>query len=237
VETRSVIEMYKEIDNGKREKFPVRTWSKETGIELLRYLIEEKLKWSRDDVVSNISPAVISEYHMASLLQLHGGSLFKALDAAYPGEYKPWELKRVSMGRNFWTLDKAIEATKWLIEEHLKWTHVDVCAKLNKDVFRDTSLGYILNRYFSGAPYKAVVAAYPNEYMPWELRNLPKSFWTRQTILEAVRWLVEEKVGLTFDEAYNFIDIDTFERNKLDKLLKFKFDNDPLKALEYAWRG
>ena len=51
-------------------------------------------------------------------------SPFHALNAAYPNQFKEWELKFVP--DKFWNKDTGIRATKWLIEERLKWTDDEI---------------------------------------------------------------------------------------------------------------
>lgn len=45
---------------------------------------------------------------------LYGNSAFEAINSAYPNRFKPWELN--STPKNYWTLERGIEASKWLVE-------------------------------------------------------------------------------------------------------------------------
>ena len=60
-------------------------------------------------------------------------SPFQALNAVYPNQFKEWELKFVP--NKFWNKDTGIRATKWLIEEKLKWNEDDIKEKICIKVF------------------------------------------------------------------------------------------------------
>lgn len=63
-------------------------WNDEKAISAIKWLIEEKLKWSYEQVVNNISVKVFADNGLDGLLRIHfKHSPLKALQLAYPGEY------------------------------------------------------------------------------------------------------------------------------------------------------
>lgn len=62
------------------------------------------------------------------LLNTNDKSAFKTLNSACPNKFKPWELKQVP--NSYWTLERGLEATKWPIEEKLKWSDDDISLSL-----------------------------------------------------------------------------------------------------------
>ncbi len=73
-------------------------------------------------------------------------SPFEALNAAYPNKFKEWELPNVP--RNFWNSEKnCITATKWLIEEKLKFDIKTAKEKLSKRHFKNNNLSGLYATY------------------------------------------------------------------------------------------
>ena len=145
-------------------------WTKETSIEAIKWLIEEKLKWSKDDVCNNLDITTFSNNNLTGPLSFFSNSVYKALCATYPKRYKAWELK--SVPQNYWNKKTAKAAVRWLIEKKLKWSHNEVCEKLNMYTFWNHNLRYCLETIYSGKVYNALNAAFPGEYEPWELKKI-----------------------------------------------------------------
>ena len=104
------------------------------------------------------------ENGLSGMLELvFNSSPYEAINGAYPGKYKPWQLTRVP--NSYWTLEKGIEATKWLIEEKLKWTDEEVAEKLRRKTFLDNKLSGMLVQVFNNSPYEAINSAYPGKYV------------------------------------------------------------------------
>ena len=38
------------------------------------------------------------------------------------------------------------------------------------------------------------VLIYPNKFKPWELKSAPNNYWNNETTLEAIKWMIEEKL-------------------------------------------
>ena len=120
----SPVEIYQLVLAGKIKKFPDRFWSEpdatENAVEILRYLLENILQWGTETIKKNYSEKLFTEYKLARMLNfLFNGSPFLALNTVYPNQFKEWELQHVPT--NFWNKETAIQATKWMIEEKLKW--------------------------------------------------------------------------------------------------------------------
>ena len=134
---------------------PKNFWNMETAKEATIWLIEEKLKWSDDDVRRNLSQNTFKENSLRGMLAiLFNESPYRAIENAYPGKFKPWELP--SVPKKFWNLETAKEATIWLIEEKLKWSDEDVKKKLTLNTFKENSLKSMLNYLFNIDPHQPV---------------------------------------------------------------------------------
>ena len=77
-------------------KVPDGYWTEETIKEGVRWLIEEKLHMSKEQVKEQFSTPFLHKYGFGSILQ--GRSVFEVLDLAYPGEFNAWDLSCIGKG-------------------------------------------------------------------------------------------------------------------------------------------
>ena len=160
----------------KGKQFPKDIWNYNSKYDnakvVTKTLIEKVLKWSDDEIKRKLSANIFIQNSLYGMLViLFNGSPYLAIENAYPGKFKPWELPCVS--NSFWNLKTAKEATIWLIEEKLKWNDDDIKEKLSANTFIKNSLTSIIS-LFNGSPYLAIENAYPGKFKPWELPSVPK---------------------------------------------------------------
>ena len=210
---------------------PKKNWNVKTAREATIWLIEEKLKWSDEDVRRNLSKNTFKENSLRGMLNLlFNGSPYLAIENAYPGKFKAWEFAKVP--KNFWNLKTASEATIWLIEEKLKWSDEDVRRNLSQNTFKENSLRGMLDVLFNGSPYLAIDNAYPGKFKPWELPSVPKKFWNLETAKEATIWLIEEKLKWSDEDVKEKLTLNTFKENSLKSMLNYLFNIDPHQPVE-----
>jgi hypothetical protein len=218
----SPVEIFKLVLTEKLEKFPNRFWSNsdaiENAVEILRYLFESILQWSSEDIKKNCSKSLFKEYKLQTMF--HGvfhGSPFRILNAAYPNQFKEWELKITP--NNFWNEETGIKATKWLIEEKLKWTGNDIKEKISGNVFIQNGLEGMLQIVYHDSVWQAINAAYPNQFKEWELKNTPRNFWNKETAIKATKWLIEDKLKWTEKDIKEKLNIKVFYNNGLSGMI------------------
>ena len=211
-------------------------WNMETAKEATIWLIEEKLKWSENDIKEKLSANIFIKNSLTGMLNvLFNGSAYLAINNAYPGKFKPWEVTRVS--KKFWNVETAKEATIWLIEEKLKWSDEDIKQKLSAKIFIQNSFTSILNDLFNGSPYLIIENAYPGKLKPWEWPSVPKKFWNLETAKEATIWLIEEKLKWSDEDVKQKLSRKIFRENSLNGMLGYLFGNSPYLAIENAYSG
>ena len=177
----------------KGKQFPKGVWNcnekYDNAKEVTKTLIEKVLKWGDDDIKEKISTRIFNENSLWGMLSiLFNGSPYLAIENAYPGKFKQWELPYVPV--SFWNMETAKEATIWLIEEKLKWSDEDIRKKLSQNIFKINSLDGMLTNLFNGSPYLAIENAYPGKFKALEFKNLPKPFWNLKTLKGAIIWLI-----------------------------------------------
>ena len=184
--------------------------------QAIKWMIEEKLKWDDEDIKNNLSLNTFKEYGLYSMIvKKYNYNIYKAIDATYPNRFKPWELYKLNRLR--WTKELFLEATKWMIEEKLKWNEEDIKNKLTIDIFKKYNIYGGLLKYYNGSTYYVVSELYPNIFKIWEFRRVPKHIWTKELFLEATKWMIEEKLKWNEEDIKNRLTIDIFKKYKLDE--------------------
>lgn len=233
------IEIYKLVLNGELKRFPKYFWkdiSENELRELLKYFFEEVLNWSKEDIKNNIDSYIFYKYKLGGGLfqSIFNGSVFDVVDFTYPGKIREWELKNTPL--KFWNLDKCIEVTKYILEKE-KWTEEDIRKKPIYEVFAKYGLTTIYLTFFEGNPYTLINTIYPGKFKPWEIPNTPRHYWSRETGIEAVRWMIEEKLKWTDEDIKNKYSLKVFKKFKLVAMLNKVFDCSPFKAINAAYPG
>ncbi len=155
----------------------------------------------RDPNVSRRLKAALRTWHLTAALGIgFGGDVASALDAAFPGQFRPWEI--VHLPRDTWR-DAALraDAVGWLLGK-LDITPAEVpqaiaAGRLTPDTFKDAGLDGVLR--IVGSVWRAVDDAMPGRYERWELGTVPKSHWrNRKNVRDAVLWAMNR---LDVDES------------------------------------
>lgn len=233
----TAIEVYKLVLDGTLLRFPPNFWTKNNAIKIAIYLIEDILKWSKEDIKNKFSINILKKYKLGGMAQiLFNCSMYQVIDTIYPNEYKPWEL---AMSPNkLWNKETGILATKWLIEEKLQWSDDDIKKKLCIQTFKDNSIGGMLSILYKGSPFIAINEAYPNKFKEWQLARVPVNYWTKENGIKAVKWMIQDY--LKWSEQYlldNVGKIDTalFDACGLSSMLTRAFNASSALAITSAY--
>ncbi|MET3209697.1 UNVERIFIED_CONTAM: hypothetical protein ABIC26_002644 [Paenibacillus sp. PvR008] len=148
-----LLSIYVDILDGKRKKFPDGTWNpveygKENLKSLLLYLFEERLVWTKQDVLQNFNKHFFVKWKLRGGTQkLFNDSPYDILRYVYPDwDIKPWELTRA--GNNTWTKKEDIkQAIRWLVFDKMKWNKEQICADFNLKVMEENGLIGALTKY------------------------------------------------------------------------------------------
>lgn len=239
--TMEAIEVYLLVLNQKKiKKFPDGFWqqpeAKANAEKCIRYLIEEILKWNEDDIKNKLSLATFHKNKLCGMMNaLFNDSPYLAIDSAYPGKFKPWQLKYSS--KNIINRDMAKKATKWLLEEELKWSDEEILNKLSNRVCKDYGMLGFITKIYNGSVFAMVNDAYPNRFKPWDLKVVPMSYWNEQTAVEALRYVIEEKLKLDEDELLKVYNFKFLKKHRLSGMCKQVYGKSPYAALNAAYPG
>ena len=95
------IDIYELLLQGRIPSFPSGFWAnrneeeaKDVAIKLLKYLIDEKLKFNKEDVKREVSKKFLTKYKLHTASKLFGRSAIRYIICAYPdASYKPCQFK------------------------------------------------------------------------------------------------------------------------------------------------
>jgi hypothetical protein len=164
---------YKKLLSGKIEKMPRGIWSNpENPRKVVRYLLEEKLGWSKEDIQKKFSGRVLKENKLRGLLKVvYDFRVYNVLQDVYPCEFLPWEIKEVPRG--YWDdIDNCRRATEWLLEDQLEWSKEDIKQKYSSSVFHQHGLPHLYRAGWRGDAWRAIEETYPGEFKREEMKNL-----------------------------------------------------------------
>lgn len=236
----AIEEIYQEILDGKRSRFPANTWKEDTDNELARrvikYLIETILKWDEEEIRKKWNTPLLVKYRLRGLLNhSYDNSPYKAIDHLYPGRFKEWEFGMAPL--NFWTKEKALKALKWTIEEKEQLSRETLLKLYGKKWLEQNKLASPLNIFWKGSPYSMLSDLYPGRFKEWEFAMTPNNFWTKERALEALRWTIEEKENLSSQQIIDFYNIKWLIANKLASACKLIWNDSPYRMINDLYPG
>lgn len=104
------IEIYELLLQGRISNFPSGFWAnrsvddaKDIAIKLLRYLIDEKLKLSKENVKKEVPKLFLTKYKLHIASKLFGRSAIRYIKYSYPEEgYQPWQFQHDKVPQSYW---------------------------------------------------------------------------------------------------------------------------------------
>lgn len=236
--TLSAVDVYKLVLEGKHLKvFPRGFWQRpeaeQNAIECVRFLIEDIKEIKEENICDVVNAKFFKQNKLGGMLMIvFKDSPFSVINSVYPNKFKPWN---INASHKFWTPETGIEATKWMIEEYLKWNDSDIKTKLSKHTFEEAKLKGMLSGLYNNSPYRAINEAYPDRFMPWEMSMAPIKFWTRENGAKATKWLIEDRLKWDSEKIKDELSLNTFIDNDLGGMMKSIYGSSPFKAINAAY--
>lgn len=194
---------------------PNKYWTEERGIYALKWTFEEKLHLKREDIVSLYSRDFMKEQNLYGMVQrCFDSDLYKAIDTIYPGEFMPWEF---NVGSGFWTKENATLSMKWLLEKMEKVPGWTIENNLSYKTLKDNGLQSLIELYELTDLLNEVRPGYKT----FQLKAYnPNGYWNWKTSKEALQWLIEDKLKITYDEALRLTH-NKLRENGMSGILKY----------------
>jgi len=231
----SAVEIYKMVLTRDLFRFPTGFWlrpdAEKNAIEVTKYLLENLLDLTDEQIKEIITNEFFRIHRLAGMLHIvFNHSTYKAINTVYPNKFKPWELKCVP--QSYWTSESGIQATKWLIEEKLKYSDEDIRNYLSTKTFSENGLCGMLQTLYSSSSFNAINLAYPYKFKPWELVSVPNKYWNVTTATEAIKWLVDDVLKLSPKEAIIKVNMTVIQKYGLTDVIYDYFEGSYIKALK-----
>ena len=211
-------------------------WNKNRGKEAVKWLIEDKLKLTDEQLKEQLSVELFVENNLYMMLvNCFDGSYLKAILETYPNKFQPWEFDRIVSG--YWDDDENCKkALNWMIKDKLKLSKKQLKEQLSINLFREVGLDRLLVCKFNSSPYKAINFLYPGEFKEWEFKNVPLGYWqSKENCIKAIKWLIEEKLKYSEEDVKNKLSVKSFSKYGLSGLLSNGLGGSYRKGLEWAY--
>lgn len=235
-----IISCYKNVYSGVERYFPANFLQHEGEHRarlLTRFLINEILQTTPEKVLRQKDEIFFIHHRLQNIYRYFNYSTNRVLRCAYPDHIQPWLNSRT--GETYWQNAAHRQlAVRWLVEQKagLSSDHL-FKNKISRKDFTANGLSYLYNRYYNSVS-RALKEAYPDK-RPWELGNVPLSYWTDETAAIAVRWLVE-KNGWRAEQLpalakQKQFTAKTFSSFGLASLIEMKFKKNLYQAVNLAY--
>ncbi len=111
----TIEDIYQEILDIKRNRFPPNTWKLDRNNEMARrvtsYLVTKILNWNKEEIKQNWNNNLIAKYRLRGVLKhKYDNSSYAMINDLYPNQFKEWEFRMTPL--NFWTKEKALQLLK-----------------------------------------------------------------------------------------------------------------------------
>ena len=225
------IEVWNLVRSGKLKVFPNNYLDKEICKILVRQLIINEEKMSREEIL-NIDQNFFSKHNLGGVRKFFESKIYKVLMYSFPElDIKPWELKKASPGiwkdiniRNDFV--KAIAK-----EENIDLNKIEDIQKFSAVMIQNHGGSKALT--YAGGLFKLIEPVIPSDIHEWQVFKVSK--WDKEKAVTAVKWLIESKLKWNHEEVYNNISASIFYKYDLGGMLSKFCNNSPLQALNLAY--
>lgn len=209
-------------------RIPQSYWcEKENRVDAIKWLIEEKLQWSLDDIKEKFSRKILLDYGLATLMTYYHSS-FDIINEIYPDIIHAWEIKQSSVSPKYWDVkENRIKAVRWLIKDKLKFSHNEIINILSLESFYENRLSTLICDYYNKSIPTAITEAFEDEFMPWEFGY---HRWNFNDAKKATKWLID-KLNREEGKLPSEINYYDFQKNKLRTVVDRFYGSSPKKAI------
>lgn len=230
----TIVDIYKEILEGKRKSFPMYTWTPENEgyvsfRRCMHYLVYDKLELDRESILRIDGPFFRKYKLRGAMSLLFSDKTFEALRYAFPEEnILMWEVKQVPTGT--WTQENSIRAIRWAIVKFIGKNREDILENVTHSFFKDKGLAGALLCFES--MYEVLHESFP------ELKFTPEEIKFRkgkEVRVSVIKKLLEIDLGWSLEEIEKNISWGTFHDNGLGSFFLTYYQGSVYRALEEAY--
>lgn len=225
------LEVYSLVRTGELKKFPNNYLDKETIKEIVRHVFLMELHLTREDIVNKVDHEFMMQYYMGGFRKIFDNKEVSLIKYCFPEmDIKSWEFCKVEP--KYWkNKENQKEFVLWVMEKE----NIDPSSK--EDLRRLTArtlINYGGSRLFKEEPdfYTILSVVIGSQFKEWEIMKV--RVWKKEKIIAAVKWLVEEKLQYTLEQACT-LKVSDFKRYNLDGMLQKGCNHSILYALNLAY--
>lgn len=224
----SARDIYSLVFTGAISRFPNEYLNKEIIKELIRWLLLEKKKLNKDQILS-ITWAYIKELKLGSAEKIFEYSMFNMFNYCFPEfEIKIWQVKPIC-SNHFDILENRIQFVKDVAQ--LEGINLDLLEDVKKINIE------MVDKYSTKARVKAgglnVLLSDATNFEEWQFNKVSK--WTDELICRATKKLIEEILKWDYECVCENISISTFIDNGFKSLIIKGCRKSVYKALNIAY--
>lgn len=247
------------------QKMPKFYWNDENAKDAVKWLVEEHLKYDEKSI-HKIKADDFYNNSLSGLLRLYfNDSVYDAVNFAYPGKYKVWEVR---VPKKFWTKERAVDATRWLFKEKLGWSDEEITQNYYGKIFKDYNLHGMVCIIYNGNAFNALEDAFPGRFeytgyarnkelklvknepvdlykkvLSGEIKSFPYNFFKRKgkvnekNCSEVTRYMIEEVLKMPLDQIPKKLKVEDFGRCKLKSMIMNCFGSNMYYTIDTAYPG
>lgn len=228
------IDVYNAVVKGELKKFPNNYMTKQIAKILVKHVVIEQLNFTREDICKKLNYGVLSDYHLGGVRRLFDDCLYSMINYVFKDKnIVEWELNKVAP--KFWEIEEnRVRFVLWIAKkEKLDITKITDARKINATMIENNGGSKMLKN--SDGLHSVIIKASGNMHKEWQFIKI--NSWTDEKVIEAVKWLIEEKLKWTREDVCENLTAETFYDNDLGGLLSKTCSNSPIIALEKAYIG
>jgi len=178
-------------------RIPENYWEEKANrVEAIRWLVEDRLGLDPQHFKKPVfHKKAFAENGLSYMFVQYYNSVSRALQEAYP-QLEPWETGNVP--KSYWTEEHSARAVRRMCQKN-NWKAAQLPALyksgvLNRKTFSRAGLATLFELRFGKNIYRAVNAAFPGQFEPWQFGKVPSVYWQqRQHVFHASCWIARQE--------------------------------------------
>lgn len=205
-----LIEVYPQIKPWQFKVLPTEYCTPQVIVEAVRWLLLEKLQWTKEQIIENWELEMLREYNICSTTTVYALGLDSntLITSAIP-EIRIDDLKTIS-AKNLDKMEHTLNQVRQLLAPYTR-------EEIPRIITYDFILKHNLIRfYYEGGSmgiHKVLQALYPNEYKEWEVAVMPDNYWNMERAYNALHWLVHDKLHWTAEQCYYYLTLEVLRNH------------------------
>lgn len=230
------VEIYMYVLNDNVEGFPFGYWkskdAKDKAAQCIKYLIEEVLHWSDDDIYNKSNYDIFKQYKLRFVLKrCFQGSYHKALVYTYPDRLKIRKFKNKPL--NYCTKENFLADVMDTLKEKNITSRKDIINNVNSKFFCDNGLSRGWSKFFNQSTYEVLNALFVDKYSAREIKKAPQGYWTEENLIDEIRDFVS-KGNKTIEDVVKKWNVEQINKGGLRSGINIAADGRLSKALDMA---